>query len=82
MHRVKKEVALLYHSSGRPGKIEVIPTKPLDPRLISYIAPAVARAAIKSGVAKYPISDRDAYKISLDKRLSENIKKIGQCSVD
>jgi malate dehydrogenase (oxaloacetate-decarboxylating)(NADP+) len=60
------------------GKDYIIP-KPLDPRLISSVAPAVAKAAMESGVAKYPITDWDAYKKSLDKRLSEHIKKVGNC---
>jgi len=61
------------------GKEYIIP-KPLDPRLISCVAPAVAKAAMDSGVAKYPIRDWDAYKKSLDRRLSEHIKKIGEIS--
>jgi malate dehydrogenase (oxaloacetate-decarboxylating)(NADP+) len=61
------------------GKEYIIP-KPLDPRLISRVAPAVAKAAMDSGVAKYPITDWDAYKKSLDRRLSEHIKKIADCS--
>jgi malate dehydrogenase (oxaloacetate-decarboxylating)(NADP+) len=61
------------------GKDYIIP-KPVDPRLISCVAPAVAKAAMESGVAKYPISDWDAYKKSLDRRLSEHIKKIADCS--
>jgi malate dehydrogenase (oxaloacetate-decarboxylating)(NADP+) len=61
------------------GKEYIIP-KPIDPRLISCVAPAVAKAAIDSGVAKYPITDWDAYKKSLDKRLSEHIRKIAECS--
>jgi len=61
------------------GKEYIIP-KPVDPRLLSYVAPAVAKAAMDSGVAKYPISDWDAYKKSLDRRLSEHIKKIADCS--
>jgi malate dehydrogenase (oxaloacetate-decarboxylating)(NADP+) len=44
------------------------------------VAPAVAKAAMDSGVAKYPIKDWDAYKKSLDRRLSEHIKKIGEIS--
>jgi len=59
------------------GKDYIIP-KPLDPRLISRVAPAVARAAIDSGVAKFPITDWNTYEKSLDKRLSEHIKKIGE----
>jgi len=61
------------------GKEYIIP-KPVDPRLISTVAPAVAKAAMDSGVAKYPITDWDAYKKSLDKRLSEHVKKIADCS--
>ncbi len=61
------------------GREYIIP-KPLDPRLISYIAPAVAKAAMDSGVAKYPVSDWDAYMISLDKRLNEHIRKIDKIS--
>jgi malate dehydrogenase (oxaloacetate-decarboxylating)(NADP+) len=59
------------------GKEYIIP-KPLDPRLISTIAPAVAKAAEESGVAKYPVKDWDAYKKSLDRRLSDHIKRIGE----
>jgi malate dehydrogenase (oxaloacetate-decarboxylating)(NADP+) len=49
-----------------PGYI--IP-KPLDSRLLSTVAPAVAKAAMESGVARYPITDWDAYHSELDKRL-------------
>ena len=61
------------------GKDYIIP-KPLDPRLISRVASAVARAAMDSGVAKFPIRDWDAYRKNLDRRLSEHIKKIGEIS--
>jgi len=63
------------------GKDYIIP-KPLDPRLISCVAPAVAKAAMESGVAKYPINDWDAYKKSLDIRLSEHIKRVSKCNLD
>ena len=43
--------------------------KPLDPRLITTVAPAVAKAAMSSGVAKNPISDWDAYNHELLKRI-------------
>jgi malate dehydrogenase (oxaloacetate-decarboxylating)(NADP+) len=59
------------------GREYIIP-KPLDPRLISSVASAVAKAAMDSGVAKFPIKDWDAYKISLDKRISEHIAKIAE----
>lgn len=50
------------------GPYYIIP-KPLDPRLLSAVAPAVARAAIESGVAQKPITDWDAYVTDLNKRL-------------
>jgi malate dehydrogenase (oxaloacetate-decarboxylating)(NADP+) len=50
------------------GPDYIIP-KPVDPRLLSTVAPAVARAAMESGVAKYPITDWDAYELELNKRL-------------
>jgi len=48
---------------------EYIIPKPLDPRLLSTVAPAVARAAIESGVAQIKIDNWDAYAIELNKRL-------------
>jgi malate dehydrogenase (oxaloacetate-decarboxylating)(NADP+) len=57
------------------GREYIIP-KPLDPRLISRVASAVAQAAMETGVARFMIEDWDAYKISLDKRTSEHIKAI------
>ena len=50
------------------GPNYIIP-KPLDPRLISTVSPAVAKAAMESGVAKKPISNWNAYEIELNKRL-------------
>ena len=50
------------------GETYIIP-KPLDPRLLATVAPAVARAAMESGVAKHPISNWDEYTTALNKRL-------------
>jgi malate dehydrogenase (oxaloacetate-decarboxylating)(NADP+) len=50
------------------GPTYIIP-KPLDPRLLATVAPAVAKAAMESGVAKYPIKDWEAYELALNKRL-------------
>lgn len=55
------------------GKNYLIP-KPLDPRLITRISVAVAKAAIDSGVAKSPIDDWDAYEVELQRRLGINQK--------
>lgn len=53
---------------GKPlrfGPTYLIP-KPFDPRLITRIAPAVAKAAMDSGVARFPIDDFDAYRLRLN----------------
>jgi malate dehydrogenase (oxaloacetate-decarboxylating)(NADP+) len=50
------------------GREYIIP-KPVDPRLLTTVAPAVARAAMETGVAKFPIKDWDAYETQLSKRL-------------
>jgi malate dehydrogenase (oxaloacetate-decarboxylating)(NADP+) len=50
------------------GPDYIIP-KPLDPRLLATVAPAVARAAIESGVAQKPITDWEGYVTDLNKRL-------------
>lgn len=60
------------------GKDFIIP-KPMDPRLISTIAPAVAKAAIDSGVAQHLIKDWEEYRnqlvgrLGLDNKLLKNI---------
>lgn len=67
------------------GKEQFIP-KPIDPRLIYYVAPAVAKAAMDSGVALEPIEDWDAYemklknRLGLDNKLIRNITEKGQQS--
>ncbi|MEI8053265.1 MAG: NADP-dependent malic enzyme [Bacteroidota bacterium] len=50
------------------GPTYIIP-KPFDPRLLSTVAPAVAKAAMESGVARINITNWDAYSIELNKRL-------------
>ncbi len=57
------------------GKDYIIP-KPLDPRLITTVAPAVARAAIESGVAQAPIANWNHYVENLQKRLGLDNKLI------
>jgi malate dehydrogenase (oxaloacetate-decarboxylating)(NADP+) len=55
------------------GKEYIIP-KPFDPRLIAEIPPAVAKAAMESGVAKNPIEDWDKYRDELLQRLGNDNK--------
>ncbi len=50
------------------GENYIIP-KPLDPRLLATVAPAVAKAAMESGVAQHPITNWDGYVNDLNKRL-------------
>jgi malate dehydrogenase (oxaloacetate-decarboxylating)(NADP+) len=52
------------------GKNYIIP-KPIDPRLITTVSPAVAKAAMESGVAKNPIHDWDKYNNQLLARLGK-----------
>ena len=52
------------------GQGYVIP-KPFDPRLIEWLPPAVAQAAMDTGVARKPIEDMDVYKASLRVRIQK-----------
>jgi malate dehydrogenase (oxaloacetate-decarboxylating)(NADP+) len=66
---VPDEVAAAYHGLQlKFGPEYIIPT-PFDPRLISYIPPFVAQAAMDTGVARKPIEDMDAYRAGLAQRL-------------
>ncbi len=66
---VPEEVNIAYSTNNlKFGKDYIIP-KPTDPRLIEHLAPAVAKAAMDSGVARKPIEDWDAYRDELRKRL-------------
>lgn len=51
--------------------IDYVIPKPLDPRIIDWQCPAVAQAAMDSGVAQAPISDMDAYRKELRHRIEE-----------
>jgi malate dehydrogenase (oxaloacetate-decarboxylating)(NADP+) len=57
------------------GRDYIIP-KPFDPRLISTVAPAVARAAMESGVALHPILDWQKYEEELLDRLGSDNKMV------
>ncbi|HEU4549262.1 MAG TPA: NADP-dependent malic enzyme [Rhizomicrobium sp.] len=60
-------VARAYGGAAMGFGADYIIPKPFDPRLILHIAPAVARAAMESGVARRPITDFDAYETELEK---------------
>lgn len=62
-------VNLAYNAKNISFGPEYIIPKPLDPRLLATVAPAVAHAAIDSGVALQPITDWESYVNDLNKRL-------------
>ncbi len=66
---VPDEVSEAYGNQSFVFGRDLIIPKPLDPRLITYVAPAVARAAIESGVAQHEIKDWDAYRKTLLDRI-------------
>ena len=66
---VPDQVNMAYNITNLQFGSEYIIPKPVDPRLITYVAPAVAKAAMDSGVAKNPIADMEAYKQELIKRM-------------
>jgi malate dehydrogenase (oxaloacetate-decarboxylating)(NADP+) len=64
---VPDEVAAAYGTRPKYGPDYIIPV-PFDPRLISAVPPAVAKAAMDTGVARRPIVDMDAYRAQLRSR--------------
>jgi malate dehydrogenase (oxaloacetate-decarboxylating)(NADP+) len=64
---VPDEVAVAYGARPKYGPDYIIPV-PFDPRLIATIPPAVAKAAMETGVARKPIPDADAYRAQLASR--------------
>ncbi|MFM9949525.1 MAG: NADP-dependent malic enzyme [Saprospiraceae bacterium] len=65
---VPDSVAMVYSDNRLTfGPTYIIP-KPMDPRLLTTVAPAVARAAMESGIARHPIQDWEAYEQELARR--------------
>ncbi len=73
---VPEQVNIAYGETRLAFGNEYIIPKPFDPRLIAEIPPAIAKAAIDSGVAKEPIKDWEAYKESLRQRLGSDNKLV------
>ena len=69
---VPEEVNIAYGETNLVFGPEYIIPKPNDPRLISSVAPAVAKAAIDSGIALSSIQDWEVYKVSLNKRIGRD----------
>jgi malate dehydrogenase (oxaloacetate-decarboxylating)(NADP+) len=62
-------VNMAYNQQNMAFGPEYIIPKPLDPRLLATVAPAVAQAAMDSGVAQKNIANTEAYQLELNKRL-------------
>jgi malate dehydrogenase (oxaloacetate-decarboxylating)(NADP+) len=62
-------VNMAYNQQNLSFGSEYIIPKPLDPRLLSTLAPAVAKAAVASGVAQQVITNWEEYELQLNKRL-------------
>ncbi|MCE2834204.1 MAG: NADP-dependent malic enzyme [Chitinophagaceae bacterium] len=67
-------VNMAYNASDISFGSNYIIPKPLDPRLLATVSPAVAKAAMESGVARRPITDWDAYENELNRRLGVDNK--------
>jgi hypothetical protein len=68
MVKITPQEALDYHNMPTPGKISIAPTKALDKRVCFWEAPAVAEAAMQSGLARRSLS-MDEYRYSLATRM-------------
>lgn len=75
---VPDEVSKAYNLKGITFSREYIIPKPNDPRLIAEVAPAVAKAAMDSGVARRPIENWEEYKAELRRRAGLENKLVKQ----
>ena len=75
---VPDEVAAAY-SGQRPsyGPEYIIPA-PFDPRLIEFVPPRVAQAAVDTGVARRPVADMEDYRLELRGRLNPTVATLSQ----
>lgn len=67
---VPDQVKKIYNVASLEFGPSYLLPKPFDPRLITTVSPAVAKAAINSGVAQKPIHDWDAYKSTLQQYIA------------
>ena len=71
---VPEKVNITYGETNIQYGREYIIPKPFDHRLMTEVPPAVAKAAVESGVAKNPIKDWDVYRERLEERLGTGSK--------
>jgi len=68
---VPEEVNIAYNAKNLTFGREYILPKPFDPRLITHVSAAVAKAAVESGVARKPITDWDQYMDELSRKIGK-----------
>jgi malate dehydrogenase (oxaloacetate-decarboxylating)(NADP+) len=73
---VPEQVNIAYGETKLNFGTDYIIPKPFDPRLISRVPPAVAKAAMESGVAQAPITDWQKYEDELNERMGSDNKII------
>ncbi|OYU85696.1 MAG: NADP-dependent malic enzyme [Flavobacterium sp. BFFFF2] len=77
---VPEQVNIAYGETKLTFGREYIIPKPFDPRLITVVAPAVAKAAMESGVAQNPITDWERYEEELLDRMKSDNKMVRMLS--
>ncbi|TVM36059.1 malic enzyme-like NAD(P)-binding protein [Oceanidesulfovibrio marinus] len=73
---VPSEICDAYSVKEMSFGLDYVIPKPLDPRVLEWETPAVAEAAMRSGVAKAPIDDLKGYAVSLRERMEASGKRI------
>ncbi len=73
---VPEQVNLAYNETHLTFGTDYIIPKPFDPRLIAVVPPAVAKAAMDSGIANEPIKDWEAYRQELRNRMGSDNKMV------
>lgn len=73
MHEASEVVLAAYSGEELKFGPEYVIPKPFDPRLVSMLAPAVAKAAMDSGVATRPLADLDAYRQEMTKHVFQSV---------
>ena len=73
---VPEQVNIAYGETKLSFGREYIIPKPFDPRLIAVVPPAVAKAAMESGLAEAPITDWDKYRQELEERMGSDNKLV------
>lgn len=69
-------VNMAYEEINLNFGVDYIIPKPLDPRLLTIMAPAVAKAAMESGIAQEPITNWETYQMELEQRMGRDNKLI------